>query len=256
MELILVRKFINNNPMWVIIVTICFASVLITMALVPFAALLLNELVINIARQAAILSVLVPLFVSIPIVSFYRKIIRENIDIIDRLGKDHLTSLLNRHTFIQQYQEKVYELTEQKKSISLIMIDIDNFKKINDTYGHLIGDRVIKDIGTKIKSLVREKDLICRFGGEEFLVVLWDINQQQSFEIGKRIVKSLMGSIQYEGQETFYTVSVGLVYHHECIYSCEELIIQADKQMYKAKAKGKNTLVCNWDKKEILKGEF
>jgi diguanylate cyclase (GGDEF)-like protein len=241
------KKFINNNPMWVIIVIICFSSVVITLAMVPFTAIVLERPFMEVARPAAILSLLVPLFVGTPIVGYYRKIIGENLEMIERLGKDPLTRLLNRHTFVKQYNDKVNMLTQLKKPVALAMIDIDNFKIINDTYGHLAGDEVIKNVGTKIHKLVREKDLLCRFGGEEFLLVIGDLDQQQVLELGNSILNSLRRTIKYEEQQISYTVSVGLVYYHECRYSSEELIRQADNQMYKAKAEGKNRLACNWD---------
>jgi diguanylate cyclase (GGDEF)-like protein len=196
-------------------------------------------------------SVVIPTFfisalASTPVVYSYKKIICENFEMIDKLQKDSLTGLLNRYTFIEKYDRLAEEMRRQRKSLALIMIDLDNFKKTNDTYGHLAGDLVIRTVGLVIKNSTREQDLLCRFGGDEFLIVQWDLTADEALKTAQRIQMAMQTAILYKNQQIFYTASIGLVYRNECQYDLDELICEVDTQMYEAKAKGKNQLISSF----------
>ncbi|PKM57570.1 MAG: hypothetical protein CVU98_05480 [Firmicutes bacterium HGW-Firmicutes-3] len=242
------KEYIRKHPIWMVVSFICFFSLFLALAFLPFILKIPdNSPAWMIALSVSIPAILVSGMVSTPVVYFYKKIIQENYDMIDYLGKDPLTGLLNRHTFIDTYQNKIEELSVKHLSVALFMIDIDDFKHINDYYGHLTGDAVIRDAGMKIKACVREKDLICRFGGEEFMVVLWSLDFDKTNDIGLRILENIRQEMHYKNQLINYTVSIGLIYQHECHLNPEGLIHEADKLMYKAKLDGKDKMVSRLD---------
>lgn len=239
------KKFIVTHPIWLVVIVICLFSVGITLAFVPIVIIIIHANYLEVAIPSAILAMLVALILGIPVVHLYRKTICENLEMIDKLGKDHLTGLLNRHTFIEKYLEKVSELHLKEEPIALVMVDIDHFKMINDTHGHLAGDFVIKTVSEQLSQFVSKNELICRFGGEEFLLVLWNLDYQSAINTGNKILEILRASVNYQGQTIPYTVSIGLVYCNQCEGSPDELIRQADNHMYLAKYRGRDQMVYN-----------
>ncbi len=240
------KNFIVKHPTWIIVMIICSFSVILGLALVPLIMKAPDDTFFDYAASVVIPTFFISIFASTPVVYSYKKIISENFEMIEKLQKDSLTGLLNRYTFIEQYDRLAEEMRPQKKSFVLIMIDLDNFKNINDTYGHLAGDLVLRTVGSAIKNSVRAQDLLCRFGGDEFLIVQWDLTYDEALKMAKRIQLAMQTAIIYKNQQIFYTASIGLVYHHECPYDLDELICEADRQMYEAKAKGKNQLISNF----------
>lgn len=237
------RKTILNYPFWLIELTICLASVLVSLIAVPFIINAQDDSTFATVLMVVIPTIVISLVVSSPIVYSYRRIVSENIEMIDKLQKDPLTGLLNRHTFIPRYEKLVEELSINQKSVALIMLDLDDFKNINDTYGHIAGDLVIYDSCQKIVESIRGTDLVCRFGGEEFLIVLWDLSFQQAETLGNRLLHNLRSSIEFGNHQIAYTASLGLVYYKTCTLKADELIHEADLRMYQAKYEGKNKMI-------------
>lgn len=240
------KNFIIKHPTWIIVMMICSLSIILGLAMVPMIMLVPGDTFFDYAVSVVIPTLFISMFASTPVVYAYKKIIFENFAMIEQLQKDSLTGLLNRYTFIAKYECLAKEMTCQRKAVALIMIDLDNFKKTNDTYGHLAGDLVIKNVGLTIKNSVREEDLKCRFGGDEFLIVQWDLTYDEALKTAERIQMAMLTSVLYKTQQISYTASMGLVYHSECQYDLNELICQVDNEMYKAKGKGKNQLVSNF----------
>lgn len=225
---------------------ICSSSMILGFAMIPIIMKAPDQTFFDYIISVVIPTLFISAFVSAPVVHAYKKIILENFEMIEKLQKDSLTGLLNRYTFIEKYESLSAKMKRQGKAVALIMIDLDNFKKINDTYGHLAGDLVIKNVGLTIKSSVREEDLKCRFGGDEFLIVQWDLTYDEALKTAQRIQMAMLTSVLYKNQQIFYTASIGLVYHNEYQCDLDELICQADNEMYLAKSKGKNQLISNF----------
>jgi len=181
--------------------------------------------------------------ISTPIIYSYREIVYKNIQMIESLNKDPLTGLLNRHSFFPKYNEALKRLQSQDKSYATLMIDIDDFKIINDTYGHIVGDFVIKQASKIIAQQIRENDLCCRFGGEEFLIFLGNVNYHSADQLSEKIQKSLEVKIIYNDCSIKITASVGMIFSSSQNISAEQLIMEADKKMYDAKANGKNQIL-------------
>ena len=153
---------------------------------------------------------------------------------------DGLSGLLNRRSWYEKAQ-KIFEL---KDNISFFMLDIDFFKKINDTYGHDTGDIVIKKVSDILLEQTREHDIVGRLGGEEFGVLLVNSDLNDSINIAERIRKSVEKEIiLYNNHTISVTVSIGVSIKSENIKDFKEFIKVADLNLYKAKESGRNRVI-------------
>ena len=150
---------------------------------------------------------------------------------------DELTSLLNRREMDYRSVLLLEQAKRTHRSVALLVIDIDDFKQINDTYGHLEGDRVLKELGQCLKKISRQTDLVARYGGEEFLIMLPDTHSADTLIFCQRL-HQLIAEIKV-GSEGL-TVSVGACMS-DSSSTFTELFKHADNAVYQAKANGKNT---------------
>ncbi len=167
----------------------------------------------------------------------------ENIQIVtNHANRDYLTGLYNRRYFFKHINEYIENIDVGEK-FALAMIDIDDFKKVNDTYGHDTGDRAITHIANILMSNTNHRDIVSRFGGEEFCVVLKNINQFSAVEILDRLREEIESSIIYSDKKEpiQLTVSIGVALYNED--GIEETISQADMMLYNAKNAGKNRVL-------------
>ncbi|KZL92163.1 GGDEF domain-containing protein [Clostridium magnum] len=158
------------------------------------------------------------------------------------LYNDVLTGLRNRRFFYLNLSYEMKNNVNSKKPITLLMIDIDNFKSINDTYGHIVGDKVLKDMAYIFKDNTRASDTVVRWGGEEFSIILSNTDTIMAAKIAERIRKSIESYRFSYGCTSFKaTVSIGTVTINKAMHP-ENLIDFADKALYKAKEK-KNLVI-------------
>ncbi len=155
---------------------------------------------------------------------------------------DSLTGLWNHGYFQHKLNEKLIEISRHNNTLALIIMDIDDFKKYNDTFGHIEGDEALKKIANIIKETCRRQDIICRYGGEEFAVILPYTNKQDAVSIAQRLKEAINNTSAFR---TKLTLSMGLSFFPENSKEKKELINIADIRLYKAKALGKNTIVCD-----------
>lgn len=155
---------------------------------------------------------------------------------------DSLTGLPNRSFLTESLEHAIKIAKRNKHRTAVLFIDLDDFKKINDTAGHEQGDLFLKDVSTRIQSTLRESDILGRLGGDEFLIILEDItNQNQAIEIHDRILKLFEKPFSIQGNQYVVTCSIGIsLYPQDGLYP-DELIRKADMAMYQAKKLGKNT---------------
>ena len=154
--------------------------------------------------------------------------------------RDGLTGLFNRRAF-----EELLEIEEERRDAplqSLVMIDIDNFKSINDRFGHPTGDQVIAGVGGAIRDALRGADLATRYGGEEFAVLLPGVSETEAYVVAERI-RSRIGSLRFDSPsfEVTVTASLGVASRYtkeEC--GLRQLLVLADESLYEAKRSGKN----------------
>ena len=161
---------------------------------------------------------------------------------------DSLTGIFNRRYFDLALDTEFYRLKRSGRKLSLIMFDIDHFKKFNDTYGHLAGDDCLKSIGALMESIIhRATDVVSRYGGEEFVVILPETDLRGAVILAESIQKSVLDlKIPHETSETenYVTVSLGVVsmYPNQLV-SPKQLISLADEALYRAKDQGRNRYV-------------
>ncbi|MFO8031879.1 MAG: diguanylate cyclase [Desulfohalobiaceae bacterium] len=157
---------------------------------------------------------------------------------------DHLTCSYNRRAILELLKQELDRAKRENSQLSLAMLDIDHFKSINDQFGHQIGDLVLQECVRRTEEVLRRYDLLGRFGGEEFLLVLPNTNLNQAKKICTRVKENISNKpIKAQGQEISCTVSLGVSTWQGEI-SLDQLIMQVDAAMYKAKDDGRNK-VCN-----------
>lgn len=160
---------------------------------------------------------------------------------------DGLTGLNNHRYFHERISQELSRVKRCGKNLSLLMIDVDNFKKYNDANGHLVGDDALKRIASIIKANIRAGDIAVRYGGEEFVVILPEANKEQACAVAERIRKSVEEEA-FLGEESLpsksLTVSIGVSSYPEDSENKDELMKLADDALYVAKARGKNCIVC------------
>lgn len=154
---------------------------------------------------------------------------------------DGLTQLLTRRYFLEKLSEEINRCQKFGLSFAFLMIDLDNFKSFNDRYGHLVGDALLRQTAITVKENIRQIDFICRYGGEEFALVLAETNQEQASIAAERIRHAVESKIINVYDESLQiTVSVGMSIFSDGKSDTKSLIDKADKALYKAKQSGRN----------------
>jgi len=155
---------------------------------------------------------------------------------------DDLTSLYNSRYLSQVLRREAKRTARSGRPLSLLFVDLDGFKTINDTHGHLFGSRALVEAAALIRTSARETDVVARFGGDEFAVVLPDTGSDGAAAVGDRVRERVAGHgfLQSDGLNIRLTVSVGVATLPDVATSVETLIQAADKAMYWVKGHGKN----------------
>jgi len=159
----------------------------------------------------------------------------------DMAVTDSLTGLYVRRYFMVKLQEEIHRAERYGKRLSVIMADLDRFKKINDTYGHDAGDRALKTISQFLQKNIRDVDAIARYGGEEFVMLIPDADKEAAYCLAQRLREEL-AKVKFEDLPPI-TISLGIATFPSDSTDIEELIKKADAAMYEAKQKGRNRVV-------------
>jgi len=155
---------------------------------------------------------------------------------------DDLTGLYNRRFLQQRLEEELHRASRYSLRLSCIMLDIDHFKAINDTHGHVAGDLIIKDVATILKNHVRKSDLAVRYGGEEFLLILFENDKNGALRVAERVRADVESHVfTWKEQPLRVTISSGVaVFPDDGVTMPDELIARADSALYSAKTSGRN----------------
>lgn len=153
---------------------------------------------------------------------------------------DPLTDLANRRHFNQELQRAMESKKRLKLSVALLMIDLDNFKPINDTYGHNVGDKVLQRVASRLQNITRNVDLIARLGGDEFAIILNSVNNKfDPVTPAQKIIETISKPMNIDGQMVKVGTTVGISISPQDAVGLEDFINSADKALYKAKSLGK-----------------
>lgn len=162
---------------------------------------------------------------------------------LSSLTIDPLTKVANRKGFMEDLESAIEAGQNKKLSMVLIMIDVDNFRYINEEHGHLAGDKILYFLAQTVKSMIRSVDKVYRYGGEEFAVVLSRCDETQAFAMADKIrAKIEQSNLLYSGKSVFVTISVGVTIH-QMGDTFDTLLGRADKALFCAKKSNKNCTV-------------
>lgn len=163
---------------------------------------------------------------------------------------DYLTGLRSRGYFEQQLDLELKRAERRQQSFALLMVDLDHFKPLNDTYGHHIGDQVLRDVASILAQDMREVDTVARYGGDEFTIILPETTEAGAMQVAQRLHKSVEQANFFVGpkQKTKrLTISIGVAVYDPEVRLKRELIQRSDAALYAAKNDGKNRVVCYSD---------
>lgn len=200
---------------------------------------LTNDIII-----AVLIFLTILLLIGIKVIIKSHKNYKKHIDIYIKTETeiDTLTGAFTRKAGELVLSEELKQITQNKKTSALLMmIDIDNFKKINDTYGHDVGDIVLRKVSETVKATIRSDDQLFRWGGEEFILLCKQIHQHDYKQISQKIVNCI-NELNFKNNEDDFTVtiSVGVTYYNENDNSHNDAIKRADEALYYSKNTGKN----------------
>jgi two-component system, cell cycle response regulator len=171
-------------------------------------------------------------------------------ELIRKATTDPSTGILNRSYFMARAQEEIALAARTDSPVGLIMLDIDSFKKVNDTYGHQAGDYVINQLSMLINLQRRTEDLFGRYGGEEFVILIrGNFDKDRAKLFCERVRKSIESyEFNYDSKKISITISLGLCLEYGSkITSLKDLIRNADEALYRAKQRGRNRVQCSWE---------
>jgi two-component system CheB/CheR fusion protein len=153
---------------------------------------------------------------------------------------DELTGLPNRALFNDRLHLALARAERSRESIGVVFIDLDNFKVVNDTLGHVTGDKLLKQAALRLLDCVRAEDTVARLGGDEFVVLLETADRREATLTAERLLSALSASYQFDEHECFISASIGLSMFPEDAADASALMRNADSAMYRAKDHGKN----------------
>lgn len=231
---------------WTVIGTLC--CVIFS---VCFNAIVFRDLNAAAYNRGIAVAIILPILLAGPLFFFLttklRELSRLNHRLNDAVSVDHLTRILNRGAFADAAKSAIKLLGRGGRSDStsnvFIVIDIDHFKKVNDQYGHPVGDRALKDVAQAFKRAVRDHDMVGRLGGEEFGILLTHVGREDAHFIVERIRKGVSSiGMMHDNKSIDLTVSIGgIIFSGDMDYN--SLYKAADSYLYEAKKSGRNTSV-------------
>jgi diguanylate cyclase (GGDEF)-like protein len=168
-----------------------------------------------------------------------RKLLEEQICYV--ANHDDLTGLPNRVLFRDRLETARSQAARNKKKLAILFVDLDGFKAVNDTYGHQAGDKLLQQVSVRLQATVRQSDTVARIGGDEFVVLLNNIDNIEDAEpVALKILESFKQAILVEGHSTKIGGSLGIAVYPDHSEDTEKLIAYADSAMYRIKKTGKN----------------
>lgn len=243
------RQYISKLGRIGTVVAITTASVLISTGVTCVIVLIMMQFGINVHIGSTLfVGIFVPIIVAPSVswafVGMTVKIHQLEEEMRMLATQDPLTGLLNRRGFMERAEYFVKIAVREELQFSVLIVDLDCFKGINDQYGHTVGDMVLTSFGKLVRNNLRESDLACRLGGDEFLFFLPKTSSDKAWNFSGRLHAALREIEECDGKPIRYTASMGLTSYPEMgTGNVDELFKAADKALYRAKMNGKNQTV-------------
>lgn len=236
----------NRRQMWLFIGAVTGVSVIATEFTLMLVYVALGDAAFG-KENAFLTAFVVPILVAVPISFMTARMALQLSDAHSRLKElahtDELTGLINRRSFFESAEIVLTQAREERATLSLLVIDADYFKQLNDTYGHATGDAALQFITEQLNESVRRADLVCRLGGEEFAILLPDLPEDDAEKLGARILKRIASRPMFwDGKIIEMSVSCGVA-DTRVGYDMTSLFKAADDALYAAKTSGRNRQV-------------
>ncbi len=184
------------------------------------------------------------LIVLIVIPMYFASLVRQLHSALERMRTmathDTLTGLPNRHSFYEQLRHTLRIAERNSAPFAVVFVDLDGFKPINDALGHAAGDTVLKSVARRLEQSVRKNDIVARFGGDEFVIILSDIHKTAVPSVALKIIDTVAMPHEFNGKTVMLTSSVGIAAYPDSSRSVDELVARADAAMYRSKRAGRN----------------
>jgi diguanylate cyclase (GGDEF)-like protein len=180
---------------------------------------------------------------SLGVTSRFDSLLRQSEHLHELSVTDGLTRIYNHRFFQERLRDEFRRAQRYDDPLSLIILDVDHFKDVNDRFGHAVGDQVLSDVATAIKSAVRDTDLLARYGGEEFAVLLPRTHLSGALTVAERMTRALVEMSSGPGGAVKITASIGVSgFPGRSVLTSEQLVRTADEALYRAKSEGRNKI--------------
>ncbi|MDP1896337.1 MAG: GGDEF domain-containing protein, partial [Sulfurimicrobium sp.] len=170
------------------------------------------------------------------------QMVKERTEEIEKLSNtDGLTGLWNRRHLEEMLKQEFQRASRHGHSLTVMLLDLDHFKHVNDTYGHLGGDEVLREAATRVRSALRHTDFVARYGGEEIVVILIDTPLSCATVVGEKLREAIANNpVNYEGKDILVTTSIGISAIHADDTCPQNILERADIGLYRSKEGGRN----------------
>jgi len=217
------------------------ASIVIILSVNYFVDLQLSQVAINSGILGLIIGSFLSYIYTDKITNYENSLIQQNSSLSLLASTDYLTGIMNKRMF-NEISERYFQTAQKNDlTLTLLLLDLDHFKKVNDTYGHQAGDQLLKRFVKTMESILNKSDIFARIGGEEFAVLLSQMNCDDTYHLAETIRKEIENDfITYEGQDIRVTTSIGISENRETDTEFEDIFSRADMALYQAKHEGRN----------------
>ena len=208
----------------------------------PYYLYELSDIAVKIISALSIISTILPATVIFYIFAVGLAQKRSELEYL--ANTDSLTKTANRRNLYIHGERALSDAFEKHSSFSLLVLDIDHFKRVNDTYGHYVGDIVLQEFSDRVRETIRKQDFVARHGGEEFSVILCNTNQETCIKVAEKIRKAISAMpFEIHGHYIKITVSIGVVQYDEHFKNFVEMLNIADHALYEAKRLGRDRTI-------------
>jgi len=216
-------------------------SIVIILSVNYFVDLQLSQVAINSGILGLIIGSFLSYIYTDKITNYENSLIQQNSSLSLLASTDYLTGIMNKRMF-NEISERYFQTAQKNDlNLTLLLLDLDHFKKVNDTYGHRAGDQLLKRFVNTLESILNKSDIFARIGGEEFAILLSQINSDDAYLLAERIRKEIENDFMtYEGQDIRVTISIGISENRETDTKFEDIFSRADIALYRAKHQGRN----------------